>query len=106
EVASGSLLQERRRTLHARIVEALERLHPDRLTEHVERLAHHALRGEVWEKAVDYLREAGAKAHARSAFREALDQFEQALEVIPRLPTTPANLRRSVDVCLDFYLLS
>ena len=31
EVAYGSLLQERRRALHARIVEAIERLHPDRL---------------------------------------------------------------------------
>ena len=51
EVAYGSLLHERRRALHARIVEAIETLHGDRLAEHVERLAHHALRGEVWEKA-------------------------------------------------------
>ena len=50
EVAYGSLLQERRRALHARIVEAIERLYPDRLDEQVERLAHHALRGEVWER--------------------------------------------------------
>jgi predicted ATPase len=47
EVASGSLLLERRRVLHARIVEALEALAGDRGTEQVERLAHHALRGEV-----------------------------------------------------------
>ena len=47
EVAYGSLLQERRRALHARIVEAIERLSPDRLTDHVERLAHHAFRGEA-----------------------------------------------------------
>ena len=51
EVAYGSLLQERRRALHARVVEAIERLWPGGLAEHVERLAHHALRGEVWEKA-------------------------------------------------------
>ena len=47
EVAYNSLLQERRRMLHARIVEASERLAPDRLAEHVERLAQHAYRGEV-----------------------------------------------------------
>ena len=47
EVAYGGLLQERRRTLHAGIVEALERLAPERLAEQVERLAHHALRGVV-----------------------------------------------------------
>jgi hypothetical protein len=45
EVAYGSLLLERRRVLHARIVEALEGLIGDRLTEQVERLAYHALRG-------------------------------------------------------------
>jgi class 3 adenylate cyclase len=54
EVAYGSLLLERRRTLHARIVEALEALAGNRVAEQVERLAHHALRGEVWGKALAY----------------------------------------------------
>jgi hypothetical protein len=36
--------------LHTRIVEALEALAPDRIAEQVERLAHHALRGEMWDK--------------------------------------------------------
>src|SRR5262249_40497140 len=44
EVPYGTLLQEQR-ALHARIVGAIERLYRDRLTEHVERLAHHATRG-------------------------------------------------------------
>ena len=44
EVAYGSLLQERRRMLHAYIVEALEILYADRLVEQVDRLAHHAVR--------------------------------------------------------------
>src|SRR5262245_930746 len=79
EVAYGSLLQERRRMLHARIVEALEALAPDHLTEQVERLAHHALRGEVWDKALAYFRQAGEKAMMRSAYREAAGYFEQAL---------------------------
>ena len=47
EVAGGSLLQERRRGVHAHIVETLERLSPDRLTEQVEHLARLPLRGEV-----------------------------------------------------------
>ena len=59
EVAYSSLLLERRRALHARIVEALEALAPDRVAEQVERLAHHALRGEVWDKAVTYCQQAG-----------------------------------------------
>src|SRR5262249_5547488 len=51
EVTYGGLLLGRRRVLHARILEAMEQLYGERLGEHVERLAHHALRGEVQEKA-------------------------------------------------------
>ena len=86
EVAYSSLLQERRRVLHARIVEALEALAPDRVAEQVERLAHHALRGEVWDKAVTYCQQAGARAHDRAAFREAVASFEQALQALAHLP--------------------
>jgi hypothetical protein len=67
EVAYGTLLQERRRAVHAGIVEASERLYADRLPEQAERLAQHALRGEVWDKAVVYGRQAGTRAFARSA---------------------------------------
>ncbi len=55
EVTYGGLLHERRRELHARIVEAIEMLHENRLAEQIDRLAHHAFRGEMREKAVRYL---------------------------------------------------
>jgi class 3 adenylate cyclase/tetratricopeptide (TPR) repeat protein len=86
EVAYNSLLLERRRVLHARLVEALEALAPERVAEQVERLAHHALRGEVWDKAVPYCQQAGARAYDRAAFREAVAYFEQALQALTRLP--------------------
>jgi class 3 adenylate cyclase/tetratricopeptide (TPR) repeat protein len=86
EVAYSSLLLERRRGLHARIVEAFEALVPERGAEQVERLAHHALRGEVWDKAVAYCQQAGARAHDRAALREALASFEQALQALAHLP--------------------
>jgi class 3 adenylate cyclase/tetratricopeptide (TPR) repeat protein len=86
EVAYNSLLLERRRVLHARLVEALEALAPERVTEQVERLAHHALRGEVWDKAVTYCQQAGARAHDRAAFREAVASCEQALQALEHLP--------------------
>src|SRR6266496_2505502 len=82
EVAYGSLLLERRRGLHARLVEALEALAP----EQVERLAYHALRGEVWDKAVTYCQQAGARAYDRAAFREAVASFDQALQALAHLP--------------------
>ena len=100
-MAYGSLLQDRRRTLHRRIVETIERLYPDRLAEHVEQLAHHAFRGEAWEKAVTYLRQAGAKAFARSANREALAYFEQALTALTHLPETRETREQAIDVRFD-----
>jgi DNA-binding NtrC family response regulator/tetratricopeptide (TPR) repeat protein len=82
EVAYGSLPQDRRRALHAQIVSAIEALAAERLAEQVERLAHHALRGEVWDKAVTYCQQAGAKAYDRAAFREAAVSFELALQAL------------------------
>ena len=103
EVAYRGLLLERRRTLHARIVEAIERLYFERLAEQVERLAHHAFRGEVWEKAVTYLRQAGAKAFARSANREAVSRFEQALAALAHLPETRKRLEQGIDLRFDLH---
>jgi len=85
EVAYSSLLQERRRVLHARIVAALEALYADRLAEQVDRLAHHALRGEVWDKAVTYCQQARARVWDCAAFREAVVYGEQALQALTHL---------------------
>jgi tetratricopeptide (TPR) repeat protein len=100
EVAYGSLLPERRRVLHARIVEGLEALAGDRLTKPVERLAHHALRGEVWDQALAYCWQAGEKALARSAHREAVVSFEQALSALPHLPETRDTRAQAIDLRL------
>jgi predicted ATPase len=88
EVAYHGLLQDRRRDLHARITEAIERLAAERIAEQSERLAHHALRGELWEKAVAFLRKAGLRARARGAHREAVHYLEQALGTLRHLPET------------------
>jgi class 3 adenylate cyclase/tetratricopeptide (TPR) repeat protein len=98
EVTYGTLLQERRKALHARIVGAIERFYPDRLTEHVEALAHHAVRGAMWERAGRYLRQGGEKAVARSANQEAITLFEQALTALQQLPESPQTLREALDI--------
>jgi class 3 adenylate cyclase/tetratricopeptide (TPR) repeat protein len=98
DVAYDTLLQQQRRTLHAQIVQVIESLYPDRLIEQVERLAHHAVRGEVWEKAFAYLREAGIKAAERSAHREAVQHFERALAVLQHLPETQESREAAIDL--------
>jgi predicted ATPase len=77
EVAYETLVQDRRRALHARLVGALEALAADRIVEQVDRLAYHALRGEVWAKAVTYGQQAGTRAYRRAALREAVTAFER-----------------------------
>jgi class 3 adenylate cyclase/tetratricopeptide (TPR) repeat protein len=101
EVAYDSLLQHRRQTLHARIVEVLETLQGDRLVSEVEQLAHHARRGEIWEKAAIYARQAGTRALERSANREAAAFLDQAVAALERLPQTPETMAQAIDVRLD-----
>ncbi len=98
EVTYGTLLQGRRKVLHARIVGAIERCYPDRLSEHVEWLAHHAVRGELWQQAVAYLRQAGVKALARSGSREAAAAFEQAMAALPHLAEGRTTVEQGIDL--------
>ena len=65
---------------------------PYRVAEQVERLAYHARRGEVWDKTVTYCQQAGARAHDRTAFREAVTSFEQALQALAHL-SEPGDTR-------------
>jgi class 3 adenylate cyclase/tetratricopeptide (TPR) repeat protein len=101
EVAYGSLLGERRVALHATLVEAHERVYADRLAEHVERLAHHATRGQLWDQAVTYGHAAGRRCIERSTYRTAQLYLEDALAATQRLPEGPERLARAIDVLLD-----
>jgi class 3 adenylate cyclase/tetratricopeptide (TPR) repeat protein len=80
EVAYASLLAERRRALHARAVEAIERCFPERLADHRARLVHHAFRGEVWSKALAHLRDMEAASPT------------QIDEVLGKGPESPGQL--------------
>jgi tetratricopeptide (TPR) repeat protein len=101
DVAYGSLLHERRRQLHARTAESIERLHTDRLAELVERLALHAFRGEVWPKALHYFHRAGTTAMARAAYREAATALEQSLVSLGHMPKTREVTELGIDLRLD-----
>ena len=101
EVAYENLLNEQRRELHTRIVEAIERLYRDRLAEQIERLAHHAFRGRQWERAVGFLRQASAKSAARSIYPEAVVYLEQALVALGHLSETRETRQLGIDLRFD-----
>jgi len=107
EVAYGTLVRDRRRDLDRQIVEALESRGREQSAEDVDRLARHAVRGELWERAVTYCREAGRRAFARSAHRAAVTQFEQALTALRHLPPSTATHEQEADIGLELrYALS
>jgi class 3 adenylate cyclase/tetratricopeptide (TPR) repeat protein len=101
EVAYGALLHERRITLHSQIVSALEAMTGNLSHDHVEKLAHHAFFGERWGKAVNYLKEAGAKALMRSANANAVLFFERALVALKKWPDSRDKLEHAVDLRLE-----
>jgi tetratricopeptide (TPR) repeat protein len=108
EVAYGRLLLPPRQLLHRAVSAALETASAaadappsHRRGEQLEQLAHHALRGELRDNAVRYLRQVGAEAAARSALAAAHTSFAQALDVLARLPETPANLEQGFEIRLE-----
>jgi len=80
EVAYGSLLQDRRRAVHGRVLAAIERLYADRRAEHAERLAHHAFRAELWAKALHYLDQTGTA------------ETQPSIDAVLGGPESPASL--------------
>ncbi len=103
EVAYNALLHETRRSLHGRIVLALERMDSRRASDQVDQLAHHAVRGELWAKAIIYLHQAGLRATERSATREAVQCVEQALAALSHLPESDESIAQGIDLRFDLH---
>jgi len=94
-VAYETLLHERQRELHVRIMEALVD------TNDYDVLARHAVDGEAWERAVAYLWAAGKAAAGQFAEVEAVAYFERALQLFPRLPESQRSPAAMIDLHLD-----
>ncbi len=102
EVAYNGLLQERRRALHARVLETLERETGHGAGEHVERLAHHALRAERWDRAAAYLYQAGERAFAYGAAASAAPFYEAVIDAIDRQGDR-GDRKLKLDACLELW---
>ena len=100
DVVYASLLDRRRRQVHAAVARTMEDLHAERIADVVEMLAHHYDRSGDDERAVDYAILAAEKAHRRLANTEALAVFEGALQRLASMPATEANQRRRIDAVI------
>ena len=101
EVAYAGLVRDRRHALHARIVEAIERRPGGNAPDQLDALADHAVRAEMWDSALRYCREAGARAFTRSAHRGAAAYFRQALVALEHLPSTSERTEQAIDLRLE-----
>src|SRR5262245_9845471 len=96
EAAYASLVRRRRQQLHAEIARALEAQFPDVVTSEPEVLAHHFTAAGLIEPAVLYWQRAGQHAVDRSAYSEAARHFNAGIELLPKLPDTPARTRQEI----------
>jgi tetratricopeptide (TPR) repeat protein len=107
EVAYGSLLQERRRALHARIIEAIEALYADRLAEWRDHLAYHVVRGEVWSKAPTYFQQVSWKGFQQmdSSSLWWRGEHEQYVEFCHRELPIFAHFRNFPNQVVGYFLM-
>ena len=81
DVAYNSLLTSKRKAIHARVGEVIEKLYSTRLAEYYEIIAHHYEQGEVWDKAIQYLIISGEKALGNMANPSAHTFFQKAIDI-------------------------
>jgi tetratricopeptide (TPR) repeat protein len=98
EVAYNSLLLKRRKEIHEKIGDAIEKIYTDRLEEFYEVLAYHYSRGEAFEKACRYFKLSGNKATRGHALWEAYAFYKEAVELLERLPETKEKKKELVEV--------
>ena len=103
EVASQALVPAQRTAIHRLIATSMEAVYAGDFERHYAPLAAHCRDGELWDKAVTYLIEAGTRAAERSAHREAAACFEQALVALGRLPESRRTLEQAVDIRLALH---
>ncbi|MDQ3864589.1 MAG: DUF2791 family P-loop domain-containing protein [Actinomycetota bacterium] len=93
EAAYELLLIRRRKELHRRAGEALERLYPEHKSELSSVLAYHFRLGEEWPRAADYAMSAGAQAVKVYAMSEALEHYENAYDALAHVPEASPEQR-------------
>ena len=98
DAAYSTLLRERRRLLHRRIVEMLETQFPETAESQPELIARHCTEAGLIEKAVAFWAKAGRRSMARSALVEAVAQLTRALDQIATLPSTPRLRREQIEL--------
>jgi hypothetical protein len=98
DAAHDSLLNSRRRQLHARIAEAIERHQPETASKEPQLLAQHLAEAGFAERSAQAWLEAGRLAASRSASQEAALQFARGTDVLQSLKAGGARDRLELEL--------
>jgi class 3 adenylate cyclase/tetratricopeptide (TPR) repeat protein len=100
EVAYNSLLLARRKEIHEKIGQAIEKLYPGRLEEFCEVLSYHYLLSENSAKAFEYLKRSALKAVRNNSLAEGVQFFIEAFSALSQMVSTKANKKEQIDLVL------
>jgi tetratricopeptide (TPR) repeat protein len=83
---------------------ALEASSAGREKDVAEALCHHAVKAQDWVKADQYGHLAAQKTFARSAFRDATEYFQIAMDAVDKQPASTAREQRAIDLRIEARL--
>jgi len=98
DAAYASMLKSRRQQLHTSIAGVLKQLHPELEETQPELLAHHYSQAGLSEPAVEHWQAAAKRAISQSAYPEAIEQLDMALEQLAHLPPGNARDKRELEL--------
>ena len=100
EVIYNNIHSQKQKKIHESVVIAIENLYKDNIYEHVDMLAQHARKSELWFKSLSYYKMACKQAINQSANGHASKSLEHALSCVSRLQKDENSIRERIDLCL------
>ncbi|ESY03927.1 MULTISPECIES: adenylate/guanylate cyclase domain-containing protein [unclassified Mesorhizobium] len=100
DTAYQSLLSKRRRQYHEAIANALIDAYPDLIVTQPELIAQHYVKAQQGALALPYWMKAGERALGQSANYEAVDHFQNAVDIAEHLPGGPARQKEVLEATL------
>jgi class 3 adenylate cyclase/predicted ATPase len=100
DAAYSTMLRDRRRSLHARIAQAIEEMFPEVVESQPEVVARHRTEAGLRKQAAVYWQRAGELSLRRSAGSEALKHFSNALRLLEEMPDSAERWQQELDIRL------
>jgi predicted ATPase len=98
DAAYEALLKSRRKELHRQVASIVEDRFPVLKETHSELLARHWAEADETERAIAEWERAGKTAEGRSAFREAVENYQQSLALLIQLPESSERDLREIAI--------